>query len=353
MENGMEKTQLSNSNATQMISTPSAETTRMGMSVTCPVCHSTTPEGEKYCADCGFLLSSQPVDTVEMPDPPALPKLVDPTSGRESLLNLGENTIGRENADVLVSHSTASRKHAKLTVSDGKYILEDLGSTNGTYIGDRKVEPGAPVEVKPGDEIRFGSAIMRLEEPSSEVVITAAEAAREVEEVEEREELAEESVEVELAAEEPAPPSVEQEDEEHEEAHESVEAEIKIEPGVESEFEATPEQSLEEPIQPVEIHEEVPTLARLVPKAGGDELVVKQGENTVGRRPVNDLMVADPYVSGSHAVINASDGSFSVTDIGSTNGTFVNGERLAPNEPHELSDGDEVMFGQNSFRFTI
>ncbi|MEN6521469.1 MAG: FHA domain-containing protein [Armatimonadota bacterium] len=353
MENGIEKTQLANGNATQMIPTQGAEATRMGMSITCPVCHSTTPEGEKYCSDCGFLLSSQPVETADMPEPPALPRIIDPTSGRESLLNPGENTIGRENSDVLVSHPTASRRHAKLTVSDGKYILEDLGSTNGTYVGNRKVEPGQPVEIKPGDEIRFGSAVMRLEEPASEAVIAAEEAVREVEEAEEREELAEESVEVEQAAEQPAPPSVEEENEEHEESHEAVEAVMKIEPGVESGFEATPEQALEEPVQPVEIHEELPALARLVPKAGGDELLVKQGENTVGRRPANDIVIADPYISGSHAVISASDGSFSVTDTGSTNGTSVNGERLSPNEPHALTDGDEVTFGQDSFRFTV
>lgn len=352
MENEMEKTQMANGNATQMIPTPGAEATRMGMSVVCPVCHSKTPEGEKYCADCGFLLSSQPLEVVDLPDPPALPKLVDPASGRESLLNPGENTIGRENADVLVSHPTASRRHAKITVSDGKYILEDLGSTNGTYIGNNKVETGQPVEVKPGDEIRIGSAVMRLEPPPADEEI-AAEAVREAEEAEELGELAEESAEVEKAAEEPAPPTVGEEAEEHEAVHEAVEAEIEIEPGIESEFEATPGQALEEPIQPVEIYDEPPTLARLVPAAGGDELIVREGENTVGRRPANSIMIADPYVSGSHAVITASEGSFSVTDAGSTNGTSVNGERLSPNEPHALNDGDEVMFGQKPYRFTV
>jgi len=354
MENGMEKTQLAaDSNATQMIPTAGVEATRMGISIVCPVCRSNTPEGEKYCADCGFLLSSQPIEVAEIPAAPALPKLVDPASGREFFLNPGENTIGRENADVLVSHPTVSRRHAKITVSDGKYILEDLGSTNGTFVSNKKAEEGQPVEIKPGDEIMFGSAVLRIESPPVDEAVAAAEAAREAEEAEELEELAEESVEVEQAAEEPAPPTVDEETEEHEAAHEAVEAEIEIGQGIEPEFEATPGQALEEPIQPVEVHDEPPVLARLVPKAGGDELIIRQGENTVGRRPANNIVIADPYVSGSHAVITASEGSFSVTDAGSTNGTFVNGERLSPNEPRTLNDGDEVMFAQNTYRFTV
>jgi pSer/pThr/pTyr-binding forkhead associated (FHA) protein len=353
MENNVEKTQLASDNATQMMPVPGAEATQMAVSVTCPVCHSTTPGGEQYCSDCGFLLSSQPVEVVEDAVPPALAKLVDPTSGREFILNPGENTVGRENADVLVSHPTASRRHAKLTVADGKYMLEDLGSTNGTFVEDRKVEPGQPVEVEPGAEIRFGSATMRLEAPEPDIALAGAEAVREVEEAEEREELAEESVEVEEAAEEPEPPPVEAEETQHEAADESEAAEIPVEPGVEVDFEATPEQALQEPIQPVEIHEEAPTLARLVTEDGGEEYQIRQGENTIGRRPANNIVIPDPYVSGSHAVITAADGSFSLTDVGSTNGTLVNGERLAPNEPRQLSDGDEVTFGQSVFRFTI
>jgi pSer/pThr/pTyr-binding forkhead associated (FHA) protein len=353
-ENDMEKTQMANGslNATQMMLAPGAGATQMGMSVTCPVCRSTTPAGQQYCADCGFLLSSQPVEVVADDSPQILAKMVDVTSGREFTLNPGTNTIGRENADVLVTHPTASRNHAKITVADGKYILEDVGSTNGTFIGSKKVEPGQQVEIEPGTEIIFGSATMRLEAPAPDVAVAAAEAAIEVEEAEDREELAEESVELEQVAEEPTPPSVDEETKDEEAADESDVAQIALEPGVETAFDATPEQSLEEPVEPVEIHEDVPTLARLVPKDGGDEFPIHSGENTIGRRPANNIAILDPFTSGSHAIITAEEGNFVLTDVGSTNGTFVNGERINPSEPRQLSDGDELTFGQAAFRFT-
>lgn len=326
-----DRTQMANANATQMV-----------MNVTCPVCKTANPGGEQYCVDCGFLLSSEPVDAAEVLTPAVMAKLVEVSTGREFLLKPGVNTIGRQDADVLISHPTVSRSHAKLTVSDGSYLLEDVGSTNGTFIGSRKVEPGQPVELENGTEILFGSASMRLETPAEDDAVSGAEAALEVEEAEELEQLEEESVQLEAAAE--APPADVAEESEV----------VEVEDGdITSESDATPEQSLEEPVEAVEIHEEEPTVARLVHASGGDEFIVKPGENTVGRRPANDITIADPYVSGSHAVITASDGSFSLTDIGSTNGTLVNGERLAPNEPRELQDGDEITFAQVAFRFTI
>jgi len=352
--NDIDKTQLANDNATQMMPAPGVEATQMAVSVTCPICKTTTPAGEQYCSDCGFLLSSAPEEIVESPEPaPALPKLIEPTGGREFTLNPGENTIGRENTDVLVMHPTVSRRHAKITVADGKYLLEDIGSTNGTYAGDKKVEPGQPVEVTSGMEIRFGSAVLRFEAPASDQAIASAESAREVEEAEELEEYSEESIAVEQAAEEPMNPPVEMEQVQESAAEESVEVEMSIGQDIESEFIATPEQSLEEPVQPVEIHEEELSLARLIPEAGGDVIQIHPGENTIGRRPTNKIAIADPYVSGSHAVITAEDGTFTLTDIGSTNGTFVNGEKLEPNQPRQLNDGDMVTFAQVSFRFTV
>lgn len=349
-ENDVDKTQLADLDATRTVQ--GSDRTQMVAGVTCPVCGSTTHTGEDYCVDCGFLLSSEPVE-VEETVPNVLPKLVDVATGREFPLKPGENSVGRQDADVLLPHPTVSRRHAKITISDGEYILEDLGSSNGTIVAGEKVEPEQQVRLESGMEIYFGSAVLRFEAPGPDVAIAAAEAAREIEDAEEREKEAEESIEVEEAAEEPIPPPVEFEESEHEAADESEASEIEIELGVEPEFDATPAQSLEEPVQPVEIHEETPTLAQLVPQGGGEELLIREGNNAIGRRPANDIVIPDPYISGSHAVITAVDGSFTITDVGSTNGTSVNGDRLAPDDPRELNDGDEVTLGQSVFRFTI
>ncbi len=81
----------------------------------------------------------------------------------------GKISVGRslENV-VVVPDSTVSRKHAVLYLEDGRLYIEDLGSTNGTYVYDR--EEGSfkrvegRVELRPGDLVRLGhGTILRVE----------------------------------------------------------------------------------------------------------------------------------------------------------------------------------------------
>ena len=71
---------------------------------------------------------------------------------------------------------------------------------------------------------------------------------------------------------------------------------------------------------------------------------------TVGRAPDNDLMIGDPATSGRHGRIEVRQGAFWISDLGSTNGTLVNGE---PVIEKQLNDGDLIAIGQNSIRFTL
>jgi pSer/pThr/pTyr-binding forkhead associated (FHA) protein len=61
----------------------------------------------------------------------------------------------------------------------------------------------------------------------------------------------------------------------------------------------------------------------------------------------------DKGVSRRHARLQTWPGGAVVTDLGSTNGTLVNGRRLAPNEPTRLADGDELRLGRLAFTVTI
>ncbi len=69
-----------------------------------------------------------------------------------------------------------------------------------------------------------------------------------------------------------------------------------------------------------------------------------------GRAPDNDVVVGDPATSGHHGRIEVRGGYFWVSDLGSTNGTLVNGE---PVIEKQLSDGDLIAIGQNTMRFTL
>jgi len=71
---------------------------------------------------------------------------------------------------------------------------------------------------------------------------------------------------------------------------------------------------------------------------------------TLGRAPDNDVVVADPATSGRHGRIEVRTGAFWISDLGSTNGTLVNGE---PVIEKQLADGDLIAIGQNTIRFTL
>jgi diguanylate cyclase (GGDEF)-like protein len=71
--------------------------------------------------------------------------------------------IGRDPAaDISVADQGISRKHAKLTKKNGKVILTDLGSSNGTFVNDKKVNEGNTVTLAKEDMIKVGNSILKF-----------------------------------------------------------------------------------------------------------------------------------------------------------------------------------------------
>jgi DNA-binding winged helix-turn-helix (wHTH) protein len=69
----------------------------------------------------------------------------------------GPTIVGRdESADLVLDETTVSRRHARITVSNGVATLEDLGSQNGTWVNERQV--AGPTALADGDRLRFGLA---------------------------------------------------------------------------------------------------------------------------------------------------------------------------------------------------
>lgn len=95
--------------------------------------------------------------------PPEKLVIVDPTErkGREFPL-ADEVTVGRAGgcAVLLDDDSFVSQLHARLFRRDGQFFVEDLGSTNGTFLNSHKV--GAPVVVRKGDKIKFGQTTLEV-----------------------------------------------------------------------------------------------------------------------------------------------------------------------------------------------
>lgn len=76
--------------------------------------------------------------------------------------------------------------------------------------------------------------------------------------------------------------------------------------------------------------------------AGGE--LPLEGETVIGREQASaDLALTDPGISRRHAAVRDHDGRITVEDLGSSNGTFVNGQRISGEV--ELADGDEIQLG--------
>jgi len=77
---------------------------------------------------------------------------------------------------------------------------------------------------------------------------------------------------------------------------------------------------------------------------------------TIGRTPGNQLVLAEPKVSSLHAEIRPQGQDYAIyaiVDLGSTNGTFVNGQRLTSNVPSLLHAGDIVGIGDTRFTYDV
>lgn len=75
-----------------------------------------------------------------------------------------------------------------------------------------------------------------------------------------------------------------------------------------------------------------------------ERVKLRGGGHTIGRSPEADLSIDDPYASEFHARVGYQDGRTIVTDLGSTNGTYVNGRRVTA--PMPVAKGDTVQIGK-------
>jgi pSer/pThr/pTyr-binding forkhead associated (FHA) protein len=91
-------------------------------------------------------------------------------------------------------------------------------------------------------------------------------------------------------------------------------------------------------------------VAWLIPLDGpqGGQLLELRARAIVGTASDCDVIVKDSSISGRHAEFSAQGGIFRVSDLGSTNGTFVNDKRV---QNAELVDGDTLRLGRTPFKF--
>lgn len=89
-------------------------------------------------------------------------------------------------------------------------------------------------------------------------------------------------------------------------------------------------------------------MGKLVIKSQGkvvSEIDLKLGDTKIGRKPGCDVVLDDPAVSAEHAVVKTVGLKSTIQDLGSTNGTFIENQRVTQ---HELKNGEEIIIGAHS-----
>jgi hypothetical protein len=94
--------------------------------------------------------------------PPPQLVVVEPADQRGQIYPLGaEATVGRAaGCQVTLDDTFVSQLHARVFTRDGHWLVEDLGSTNGTYLNRQKVS--GPMVIQPGDRLQVGNVVLEL-----------------------------------------------------------------------------------------------------------------------------------------------------------------------------------------------
>jgi len=80
----------------------------------------------------------------------------------------------------------------------------------------------------------------------------------------------------------------------------------------------------------------------------GEDFRLREGKNSVGSGPGSNIELRDNTVSGQHASVRYEDGKFFLTDLDSSNGTYLNDKKIAR---EELKDNDMIRFGEIAVKF--
>ncbi|HEU4799695.1 MAG TPA: FHA domain-containing protein [Gemmatimonadales bacterium] len=233
------------------------------------------------------------------------------TDGREYTLDEGALVFGREaGADVVVPSTEVSRRHAELhPTADGVMLLDT--SVNGTFVNGARVS-GQRL-LRHGDVVRVGTEEFRYHAAVPEAAAAA---------------VASTTVAIQLQAPGPVAPA-------------RLSDTMFGMPAV------RPAAVAEPPVEP-----DRPSLASVLFRSGpqkGERVELRVPVVNVGRADYNDLVIADPSVSTMHAKIQRRQGVWLLTDLGSTNGTFVDGELAAGDMA--LSPGGTLRFGEITVLF--
>lgn len=259
----------------------------------------TTRAGSTQLFDSGAFADLAPPPAARRAGSRSGGRLVCLTDGREYTVGAGPLSFGRDAAsNVVVSGGEVSRHHAEIRSDPEGYVLVDL-SVNGTYINGQRISKTHLLAR--ADVIRIGNDEFRFY--ADQLSAASAPAAP--------------------PEPQPAPSGAEQR--------------------LSDTMYGIP---AAEPRRPAPVPSDPVALASLLFRSGdlkGQRVPIKVPVANIGRADYNDVVIADPSVSTMHAKLQRREAVWILTDLGSTNGTFVEGDRLQDEAP--LGPGTTLRFG--------
>lgn len=134
------------------------------MNTNCPVCHAPiAAQGSTYCRKCGAALSGA-TQAVSLTAAQPSGFVLRGTDGVAHPMPTRALLIGRDSGcDIVLADSAVSSRHARLTWQGGQWLLEDLGSSNGSRINGAELLPNRPAVLTVGSQLELGSWRGRLD----------------------------------------------------------------------------------------------------------------------------------------------------------------------------------------------
>ncbi len=267
-----------------VIAAPAAPAASGGADATvgCPQCGHVNSTAFKFCASCGYNLSSVAAAVAMTAPAPAMPAkgahltALRADGSEAGTFDITGDTVivGRELGGIFGGDNYLSPRHATLTRRAGKLVVKDDGSTNGTYI---KLKRDVPERLVDGQLFRIGQEIIRFETLHSQPAVDGVEVM------------------------------------------------------------GSPSAGYVGCISLVTAREQT-----------GNAFPIPETGVHIGRERGHVLFPEDGYVSGLHCSITKSGDGVVLTDLGSSNGSFL---RLL--SERELQDGDVLLMGQQLFRVSV
>ena len=258
------------------------------------------------------------------------------SSDENIALEQATHTLGRHaECDIVLETEEASRRHARLNIAAGELTLEDLDSTNGTYLNNSEIHE--PRVLNGGDVISIGDQSFLVLTPSftGEKTIFGARLGRE-ESSYVMDNSGSDQTSMRMAY--PSPPGWSANDQR----------------SFGNSSTSRDEQTLTDLLKSRSIDSSNSTAALMVTNGrhrGSLYTLPRSGVKrqwTVGRISDSDIAIDDITVSGTHAVIACEESEWSIEDQGSTNGIKVNSTRT---KSAKLQRGDKISFGEVTLLF--